>query len=234
MLKYTDIKRIQATAVDFLNLEPQQDPIIPLLAMHPFFEYSIIFNGKKNIDIFEDKNGLAQLRAGIEKNIWKANSANGVIFMIRESYKLTFLKFIKSSLSLEDFSELLGEVYVNSENPNDDQNVSISTLVRWFKQAKKEALMNEEELKGYNSLPDHLIVYRGVAVDRKRNGISWTTDLSVAKWFADRFNTDVRKGYVLRTEISKADVLAFFSRRGEKEIVCKPEKERIRKIEEKV
>lgn len=231
MLKRTNIKQIQEIATDFLYLKPEINPMLPILVMHPFFGDLYVFHGKKRINILEDEVEFAELRKGIEENIWKMNTVYGIISMIRTPYRLTFLKFIKKYLSLDDFSESLGWIYVGSENPNNDKNVSIPTLVRWFKQAKKESLMNEEELKGYNSLLDRFTLYRGVAVGRKWNGISWTIDLDTAKWFANRFNEGKQKGYVLQAEISKKDVLAYFSRRNEKEIVCKPKKEQIQRLE---
>lgn len=48
----------------------------------------------------------------------------------------------------------------------------------------------------------------------------WTRDLSKADWFSRRFG----EGYVLEGVANKKDVLAFFSRRGEEEIVIKAEK----------
>lgn len=231
MLKKTNIKQIQETAIDFLYLEPKINPMLPILVMHPFFGDVYAFHGKKRINILEDEAEFAELRKKIEENIRKMETIYGIISMIRIPYRLTFLKFIKKYLSIDDFSELLGKVYVESENPNDDKNVSIPTLMRWFKQAKKEALMNEEELKGYNSLPDCFTVYHGVAVGRKRAGISWTMDVDMAKWFANRFNEGKQKGYVLQAEIKKVDALAYFSRRNEKEIICKPKKEQIQKLE---
>ena len=50
---------------------------------------------------------------------------------------------------------------------------------------------------------------------RNPKGMSWTRDLKKAEWFAGRFG----KGYVLEGTAEKKDVLAFFGRRNEEEIV---------------
>ena len=50
--------------------------------------------------------------------------------------------------------------------------------------------------------------------------MSWTRDLSKADWFSRRFGD----GYVLKGIANKKDVLAFFSRRGEEEVVIEAKK----------
>ena len=45
--------------------------------------------------------------------------------------------------------------------------------------------------------------------------MNWTQDLEKAEWFSWRYGT----GYILEGIAQKKDVLAFFDRRGEQEIV---------------
>ena len=66
-------------------------------------------------------------------------------YIIRNSYYLTFLKYIKEYLSLQDFSLLLGKFWTEEENPNGDVNVSVSLAARWFRLADKKSLMYDDE-----------------------------------------------------------------------------------------
>lgn len=104
---------------------------------------------------------------------------------------------------------------MEEENPNGDVNVSVALAARWFRLADKKSLMYDDEYETYTNLPESFIVYRGVTPGRNPNGMSWTREHDKAEWFSNRFG----EGYVLKGTVNKKDVLAFFSRRGEEEIV---------------
>ena len=157
---------------------------------------------------------------GLEEDIDKIDDVFGCVNILRQSYYLTFLKFAKESLSLTDFSMLLGRFWTEEENPNGDVNVPVSLSARWFKSTDKQALMYDDEYKTYKDLPETFTVYRGVTPGRNPDGMSWTRDLSKADWFSRRFGD----GYVLEGIANKKDVLAFFSRRGEEEVVIEAKK----------
>ena len=164
--------------------------------------------------------GFAAVAKRVEEDIDKIDDAFGCVNILRQSYYLTFLKFAKESLSLPDFSMLLGKFWTEEENPNGDVNVPVSLSAKWFKSADKHALMYDDEYKTYKNLPETFTIYRGVTPGRNPDGMSWTRDLSKADWFSRRFGD----GYVLEGIANKKDVLAFFSRRGEEEIVIEAKK----------
>ena len=56
---------------------------------------------------------------------------------------------------------------------------------------------------------------------KNKNGLQ---DLEKAKWFANRFNTETKKGYVQVGIAKKEHVLAYFNTRGEDEIVYNSKK----------
>jgi len=64
-----------------------------------------------------------------------------------------------------------------------------------------------------------LTVYRGHQ-ENNREGWSWSTSIDVAKWFASRFSVD---GTVVKTSISRNEILAYVGSRGEKEVIIDPE-----------
>lgn len=171
------------------------------------------------VNILDNQDDLFYAQKQYEQNIVKQTDVHGVYMIIRKSYRLTFLKFIKEYLSIKDMSELLAHAWVSSENPNQDVNVPVNVVAKWFKQADKIVLMDKDEYAYYQSLPQTITAYRGVAIGRNPMGLSWTCNIDTAKWFANRFNTKTKKGYIQSIEIDKSYVLAYFNGRNEDELV---------------
>lgn len=73
---------------------------------------------------------------------------------------------------------------------------------------------------GPPSPEDDLTVYRGQPVAGGQRGISWTTDVQVARTYAQRYST-VGDVQVLQATASVASVLARFT--NEDEVVVEPE-----------
>ncbi len=120
------------------------------------------------------QNGL--LKDGIMVSVYQ------VFNLIRKPYRITFFKYVHNELSIDDYSILLSEIWIMSENPNVEMNV-----------------------------------FRGVGTKSNPNGISWTTDFNVAKWFAKRWNNG---GYIIKAKIRKNSILAYYLRRNEFEIIA--------------
>ena len=152
--------------------------------------------------------------------------------MTNEPYRLTMLKYTKEYMDIETFSNCLEYAWVSSENPNGDVNCHLPEIIRWFKTANKKYLMDEEDYKVWANLPETITVYRGVAIGRKANGLSWTPDYKKAEWFAHRYDTEKKKGYVKKATIPKEYTLAYFNTRNEDEIVVDISK--IRKSTERI
>lgn len=219
MRKETDLTAIKNILKDFLHMPVEETEYSPIVVQHPIFESGISYVNNKMTDIMTPE-GFAVVAKRVEEDIDKIDDAFGCVNILRQSYYLTFLKFAKESLSLTDFSMLLGRFWTEEENPNGDVNVPVSLSARWFKSTDKQALMYDDEYKTYKDLPETFTVYRGVTPGRNPDGMSWTRDLSKADWFSRRFGD----GYVLEGIANKKDVLAFFSRRGEEEVVIEAKK----------
>lgn len=223
MLKISNLKKVKQTAIMFLHM-PIEPEFNGLVVMHPIFESGFVpyidSDGKQKVfNILEDEENRSSTINEYTRRINASSDVYEVYCIIRKSYRLTFLKYIKRYLSLSDFSKLLADAWVSSENPNQDVNVNIKTLTSWFRQADKRELMTEDDYKVYNQLPDTITVYRGVAVGRNPSGLSWTQNLSTAEWFSNRFNTESEKGYIQKAVISKSQALAYFNTRNEDELV---------------
>jgi hypothetical protein len=68
--------------------------------------------------------------------------------------------------------------------------------------------------KAFDALPDPVTIYRG---DIPAGGWSWSTDLTIARWFAQRFTTDD----LVYATVPKEHVLAYLTGRGGEEILVR-------------
>ena len=83
----------------------------------------------------------------------------------------------------------------------------------------REQSMSEEEREALAAMPDEITVYQGHTSERD-DGWSWTTELRVAEWFANRFALLEGDTPMVSTGVvSKAEVIAYFTARSESEIV---------------
>ena len=221
-----DFEKVKEIAISFLHLTPKQNKILPFFVDHPYFESAVVLDNQGNqINILEDSESLISLQESIENRIQHAKDVYDILVLMRKGYHLTFLKYSKQYLDKHTFDELLSFMWINSENPNQDVNVSISTFIKWFKAADRKTIMSESEYKYYTALPDELNIYRGVAVGREESkGLSWTCNLDTAKWFSKRFDRKEEKGYILKGTIRKEDIFAYLNERGEDEILCNSSK----------
>ena len=127
--------------------------------------------------------------------------------LINKPYRLAFLKFGQSYLSQEDFSVILADAWISTENPNSYPDLTRRELVAMFKSADAMEMMSEEERETLNRLGEEFTVYRGVTPYNEKNirALSWTTDYDKAKWFAERFGEN---GTVYEARIRKEHIFA--------------------------
>ena len=225
----TNLLECKKLAVAFLNLDPKPIVDLPFLVQHPFFEFTKVpYNDAegnfKIADILNEPEGFEEVKRPIADQILSGDLCT-IFCRMNTKYHLAYLKYAKSYMSKRDFEEWLAHVWISSENPNQDANVSIATLINWFKDATREHIMTESELRYYNQLPDVVTVYRGIAVGRAgQQGLSWTCDLDTARWFAHRFDSNNNQGYIVKGVIAKSDIFAYFNGRNENEILCNSKK----------
>lgn len=222
-MKDTNLQHCMDVAKMLLYQEPRilkmyivSHPIIQCF-MYPAEDYKS--SGKCLFVNNEDD--LRQIRANISKMIDSSDNYRHLFQMISNPYKATFFKLTEEYLSDKDFSQSLASAWMLSEFPNGDTNVSIADFVRFFKRANKDFLMTKSEICRINHLPDIVTVYRGLQRNSKLKGMSWTLDLEVAKWFANRFG---HNGLVYQAMVQKKDILAYFDGRNEKEIIVDPKR----------
>lgn len=137
--------------------------------------------------------------------------------VISKPYKLNFLLllYLENKISLKEIAEKFVDIYISIEFPSKIPNL----ITEIYENIKDYNLLNIHNLKLDSK--GLLKIYRG---QEKENGtfLSWTTDKEKAKWFATRFSD---KGYILEADISMDKIWFTVSRRGESEIVIKPDVE---------
>ena len=221
----TDIEQVKSVARALLMTEVYKTPYSPMVVQHPFTSSGFVATTKDGVmqllDITESEENLQAWQAFMRKQINSTDNAYEIYMMTNKPYSLTFLKYASPYLSKADFSKILADAWIRSENPNDDTNVSKSKLISMFKKADPHELMLESELQQYEELDEVVTVYRGVTSHNAKNikALSWTLDREKAEWFANRFNED---GTVYEAEIEKTHIFALFNGRNESEVVVDP------------
>lgn len=225
MKKETNLDGVKSIARMLLMTPVHKTPYSPAVVQHPFASSGIFALKKEGmlhaIDITENEENLQWWQEWMKEKINSAEDVWRIYAYVNKPYCLTFLKYAEPYLSIEDYSKLLGDAWIRSENPNDDPNFTKRDLIAMFKRADKQALMTEEDYKRWQNLEKNITVYRGVTPHNEKNlrALSWTLDAEKAEWFAMRFGEN---GKVYQAEIDKKDVYAYFGGRRESEVIVNP------------
>lgn len=227
--KQTDLNAVKSVARSFLYLPIEETEVSPIVVQHPFYENGFIMlpsgpamsskEAPKLLDLLNSPEDVKKANAMVLKKIDDAESAFRVMMLLRTAYRLTFIKFTKNYLSRYDFSKMFADAWTETENPNRDPNVSLVMAIRWFRAADPMILMSDEERQIFEAFSDGTTVFRGVAVGRNPQGLSWTDNYEKANWFAHRFDTKEKTGYIQKATVNRERMLAYFLRRGEYELV---------------
>lgn len=222
----TDLIAVKGKALLFLDLEIQPTKMSPLVVKHPFTDSGVTAlrdeaGSLHPADLMNDPWALGRWREQMAQIIQDAESANQLFYMITKSYRLAFLKYTAPYLSEQDAASALSFAWTSCEAPNSDPNLSRRELLALFRSVAPSVLMDEEELRVYEELPDPVTVYRGVTAYNAKmvKGLSWTLDRDTAEWFAHRYGED---GTVYEAQIDKAHIHAVFLSRNESEVIVDP------------
>lgn len=225
MKKETDLDGVKSVATTLLLTDYHKTEMSPVIIQHPFTNTGFVQVCKDGIpqliDITKNKENLLCWQKQMQEQIRKAKDPYALYMMCNKPYGLTFLKFAMPYLSRKDFSEILSDAWIRSENPNDDPNISTKELVSMFKAADIKYLMEASEQEELAALEDEVTIYRGVTSYNAGHvkAMSWTLDYDTADWFAHRFHDE---GIVYEAKINKHHILALFNRRNESEVIADP------------
>ena len=225
MRNETDLNRVKWVAKQLVMIEPHLTEFSPVVVQHPFSSSGMVAipsdEGIKHVDITKSPEELVSWQNYMKAQIDEAKSAYHIYMMTNKPYSMTFLKFAKPHLSQKDFSEILADAWIRSENPNLDKNFKQKELLQMFKDAAPHILMDKDEQKQLAELDDTVTVYRGVTTYNAKNikALSWTLEQKTAEWFANRFGED---GTVYEAQIPKQHIYALLNGRGESEVIVDP------------
>jgi hypothetical protein len=156
----------------------------------------------------------AQKLKALEKAIADKDYKQSV-WLVEKPYRVEAFIKIADKLSDTDYWKLLSAVWIDTEN----QYAYIEEWKRLLaaKRLNRHYMMDEEDDNILRSLPELVTIYRGCQKGINEDGLSWTLDKSKAKFFANRFG---KKGIILERTISKNDIVAVLTGRGESEVIC--------------
>ena len=218
-METTNFEKVKEILKTFVSIEPV--PTNEMLVLHPFLNTKYVLDeNKEMVDVFAKKEYFERFKKVINRNIDKAQNVHMIFLHITKPYKMVCFKYICDYLSEQDYGELLKDCWTMEEFTSKNPDVSKKEMVSFFKRAKKEYIMDEEELKVYNNLPEQVTIYRGVRDKRWARELSWTLDYEQAEWFATRFNSET--SIVYEVTIPKSEILTFINDRDEQEIIIDP------------
>lgn len=223
--KKTNLDECKNIAKVLVEVDVRQTEV-PLILSHPWFQ-SPFFNimSKDNdyeiINILDSEENMKKAKEFIYKIIERANNIHQIYMLMNKNYRSLYFKLVNGFLSKDDYNDFLSFVWTDSENPNQDPNVSISKWVSFFKKADKTILMSPDEYKVYNDLMNQkeITIYRGVSKGRENFGLSWTCNKHIATWFASRFYDEGDNAYIIKAKVKPDAILAYFNCRKEDEVV---------------
>lgn len=180
----------------------------PFVYMVPYFPQMNSFINKQ----YEQK------KKAIEQSEAQGDFFRAVM-LYEKPYRIWYLNNIKNKIPANVYWEVLGSVYTGSENVW--QNKRELTQMFGDKRPGRENIMDEDERGEFGKIADIITIYRGCS-SVNQNGMSWTLSKEKARWFALRFKD--KNPMIITGQAHKKDIIAYFSRRDEQEIVIQPNK----------
>ena len=157
-------------------------------------------------EMMKIEKNIKQRKLYIEKAL-KMEDFSKILFLMDKPYRLEVYKQIFEEIPNEDKYKIFIDLYVNAEYGF--SNISKRFLNEILKYKPKIDL---------SDLDDEIVIYRGEGLKstKKENALSWTTDIKVAKFFANRFNSN---GKIYKGKVKKENIIDFLRDRSESEIL---------------
>lgn len=131
----TDLKQVKRVSKILLFTEIHNTDLSPMIVQHPFTSTGITLvslNPNQILDITKSQDNLEKWRNFMLNEFERAKNITDIYKLVNKPYCLTFLKFALPYLSSEDFSRLLADAWIRSENPNMDPNISKRQMLSMF------------------------------------------------------------------------------------------------------
>ena len=209
-VKETNLSKLKEISIILANAVEIKDVGFGIV-QHPFINMMFY----KNLTLYEPENVKIFLN-DLQQEIYHKNNVAGIFMMLNKPWYLTWLKYARQYMTNKDFSEWFGYAWTASEDPNNDVNVGLKTLVSWFRESRKTSIMTNSDYKYFKAIPNEMMLYRGISKGRNIYGLSYTANIDKANWFANRWN---KYAGVIVLHVKKEDILCYLNTRGEDEYV---------------
>ena len=225
----TDLQAVKDAAEKFLDYDLAVDfshPDRPLV-WHPFFDNDIVVlnPGERDVNklillqIANNPDDLARAKDRMRDIICNCDSASSIFWHVCRPYRLDFFSAVEENLSLEDFSDILSQIWADSRSIHKSAVESKETFVSYFETINPHTFMKAEEYEAFVALPDEVTIYRGIEYDSKKGctqemiqGMSWALKPETATYYAKRLLiVGGRTGAVYKAKIKNEDVLAYYN-----------------------
>jgi len=174
---------------------------------HPLvYQFGMMGNGWANAYYLQ--------KIGDVKKALQNKKYDSYVWLHERPYRIEAFKEIEHLLSDTAYWKLVADIWTDTENQW--QNYKEWKDLIGSKRSNRHYMMTEEEDNLLRSLADEVTIYRGCQKGINEKGLSWTLDKSIAEFFANRLG---KKGIVLEKKISKSNIIAVFTGRGETEVI---------------
>lgn len=126
MREETNLNGVKSIAKQLVMVRLHLTEFSPVVVQHPFTSSGMVATpsdeGIRLMNITESDAVFSRWQDFMKAQIDHAKSAYQIYMMTNKPYALTFLKMAAHFLSQKDFSEILSDAWMRSENPNLDPN----------------------------------------------------------------------------------------------------------------
>lgn len=165
-----------------------------------------MLNALVNRQLIEKKERVAEALA--EKDYGR------YVFIHEKPYRFDAFYRIKDQLQDKQYWEILGDIWINSENiwQNKKGWRELLKSTRPF----RELMMSKGDRKKHKELPEFITAYRGYIAGKNKTGFSYSLSIDKARWFSKRYG---KEGKVATVFVAKKRVISYMDDRGEKELI---------------
>lgn len=169
-------------------------------------------------------NGMANMQYKAKRKVFDEDIEDGnygvIATLVEKPYRLQYLFDYIGRIPEDQWWKLLRDVWLHAENHWQHKRI-LPALFKGRTNTIPE-MMDEEDRKEFDALPDTITVYRGVNRTDATLGWSWSLDRRKAEWFAARFLSPKRNGVIYQTTVSKKAILFYTNARKKREVVINP------------
>jgi hypothetical protein len=193
-------------------------PFVGVMVQHPLVN-QLLYSAPQINEIYAKKKQL------YDEYVARGDYASSIFVCIERPFRLEMLEYWRrhGRITTEEWLRRLPEVWADAE-PDDTRSAH---LVMW-RQAKaanggKIVMDSDDHRPPAWFKRKRVRVHRGTAHREDKLGIAWSTDRSIARFFAQRANlTDDAPGWIVTGWAPVDQVLGWLTTRGESEVVIDP------------